>query len=629
MKPPSTPSRSYGRKRAACLAAVYLLMALHVLHWKLAGRTLAPLELNEVMYTLELGIVTAGFIFMLAAALATLFFGRFFCSWGCHILALQDLCAWLLERFRIRPRPIRSRMLLLVPPLAMLYMFAWPQVSRLLSGRPLPILHTRVDGQGWASFLTTDFWRNLPGPWVTLATFAVCGFAIVYVLGSRAFCAYGCPYGAVFAIADRFAVGRIVAAGDCTRCGTCTSVCQSGVIVHEEAARFGRVINPACLKDLDCVAACPNGAIRYGLARPSILDSLRGVRVLRKPYDFSWPEDLLIGLTVLACLAIFRGLYHAVPFFLTLALGAILGCVLVAFLRLFRRSHVRLADFQLKIGGGLTRAGRAFVAGSILAGAVTVQSAAVRYHQYRGEGLSEEVLHAGQILDADQQAMARASLAHLQWCGEWGLLEPVEWPRRRAALRLRLGEHAAAEEELRTVLATAPGDAAAARDLSALITQRGDAAARAGDLAAALVLFGEALHLAPDSAQLHYNVAVLLAATGRPDHAVDAYRRALALDPRDVESMNNLALLLAGRGDTSGAERLLRGAIQAKPDYAPARFNLGRILSARGLTVEGQMLLRAAVDLDPRFEAAVRELSAATAAPVDAPPSGTDASPSP
>src|SRR5690606_4903029 len=73
--------RRYSRWRVCSLILVHVLIALHIMHWKLAGRTLAPLELNEVMYTLELGIVTAGFIFMSLAVLSVLFFGRFFCSW--------------------------------------------------------------------------------------------------------------------------------------------------------------------------------------------------------------------------------------------------------------------------------------------------------------------------------------------------------------------------------------------------------------------------------------------------------------------------------------------------------------------------------------------------------------------
>jgi hypothetical protein len=72
-----------GRWRAISLAAVHVLIAAHIVHWRVGGRTLAPLELNEVMYTLELGIVTAGFIFMSLAVLSTAIFGRFFCSWGC------------------------------------------------------------------------------------------------------------------------------------------------------------------------------------------------------------------------------------------------------------------------------------------------------------------------------------------------------------------------------------------------------------------------------------------------------------------------------------------------------------------------------------------------------------------
>lgn len=62
---PSKPHR-YSRWRAKTLILVYVLFAAHIVHWRFAGRTLAPLELSEVMYTLELGIVTAGFVFMAA-----------------------------------------------------------------------------------------------------------------------------------------------------------------------------------------------------------------------------------------------------------------------------------------------------------------------------------------------------------------------------------------------------------------------------------------------------------------------------------------------------------------------------------------------------------------------------------
>ncbi|MBK7240979.1 MAG: 4Fe-4S binding protein [Flavobacteriales bacterium] len=87
--------RSFEKWRIATLIGVHVLFIAHFVHWKIRGRTLAPLEFNEVMYTIHQGIVTAGFILMALVMVATSIFGRFFCSWGCHILALQDSCGWL------------------------------------------------------------------------------------------------------------------------------------------------------------------------------------------------------------------------------------------------------------------------------------------------------------------------------------------------------------------------------------------------------------------------------------------------------------------------------------------------------------------------------------------------------
>jgi hypothetical protein len=41
------------------------------------------------MDTLENAALNAGAIFFAVALLGTLVFGRFFCGWGCHIVALR------------------------------------------------------------------------------------------------------------------------------------------------------------------------------------------------------------------------------------------------------------------------------------------------------------------------------------------------------------------------------------------------------------------------------------------------------------------------------------------------------------------------------------------------------------
>mgnify|MGYP001434179124 CR=1 FL=1 len=561
----------YARWRAATLAGVYVLMGLHIAHWRIAGGTLAPLELNEVMYTLELGIVTAGFLFMAAVVIGTAIFGRFFCSWGCHILALEDLCAWLLERVGIRPKPVRSRVLLFVPPAAMFYMFIWPQVRRLWEGHPLPSLHLRTDAEGWASFATSDFWRNLPSIEIALLTFAVCGFLIVYVLGSRAFCTYGCPYGVIFRLADGVAPGRIIAAGDCSQCGACTAACGSQVRVHEELTHYGTIVNPACLKDLDCVAACPNGSVRYGLARPPLLRSWLRTRVLRRRFDFSILEEALMAAVFVVSLLALRGLYNAVPFLLTLGLGAIMAYLAVLAHRLVSAADVRFNRLQLKRAGRTAPAGAAVLALAAAAAIFLAHSGFIRYHEHFGHRAARALERADDASAAD----IRAAIAHLELARRWGLVAPRPLRERLGVLHARLG---------------------------ARLVDEGQPAAGAAHLRWAC-----ALH--PGQPRAQYNLGVALAALGNYAEALMALERAAALDPADADVQNNLGFLRHARGELVPASAHLRRALELAPDHAAAHFNLGRVLlQLGGPRDEPQRLLERAAALDERYAAVSREL---------------------
>lgn len=555
----TSATKHYGRWRAATLAGVYLLMGLHIAHWRIAGKTLAPLELNEVMYTLELGIVTAGFLFMLTAVIATAIFGRFFCSWGCHILALEDLCVWLLERANIRPSPVRSRLLLLVPPLAMLYMFVWPQALRLYAGRPLPKLTVLSDTEGWASFSTSDFWRNLPGPGITLLTFAICGFAIVYVLGSRSFCRYACPYGALFSLADRVAPGKILVKGDCTKCGRCTAVCQSQVRVHHELAAFGRVVDPACMKDLDCVAACPTGAVRFGFARPAGFLSWKHKVSRPRVYDLSWGEELWSAAGVIAALLIFRGLYGTVPFLLALGLGPILGFTLVVGVRLWRRRELRVFRFRLKRNGRLTRTGGVAVAVVAAVVAFTAHSAMIRCHEVLGERAFGAVIAAGP--SGPRAVMAQAQI-YLERLDRWGLWRPIETTRRLATLGLLLRAPARAEPHLVRLRQLDPG---VAEEIIAGVR------AGQGDLPAAIA----------------------------------AYRASIAVDPVRIQPRLALGELLANTGDLVTAAREFEAAIEIAPNSARAHYNLSVVLKAQRRNELARAHLQQAASLDTTYAALV------------------------
>ncbi|MBX3354644.1 MAG: 4Fe-4S binding protein [Phycisphaeraceae bacterium] len=271
---PSAPrvkeSRST-RWRFAVLLGVQALIILHIIQWLIQGSTLSPVEPSEAMETAKYGIINTGTVFFALALLSTVIFGRFFCGWGCHVLLLQDGCGWILKKFGVRPRPLRARWLMVVPLGLALYMFVWPLAWRWAI---LPYLHPDPPRmQITTQFITSDFWATFPGLFMAVPFLFVCGVMTVYFLGQKGYCTYACPYGGFFAPIDRIAPLRIRVNDSCEHCGHCTAVCTSNVRVHEEVAKFGMVVDPGCMKCLDCVSVCPNEALSVSWGRPATFAS--------------------------------------------------------------------------------------------------------------------------------------------------------------------------------------------------------------------------------------------------------------------------------------------------------------------------------------------------------------------
>lgn len=630
----------YSRRRVIVLVLVHIAVGLHILHWKQTGRTVAPLELNEVVYTFAVGIVTAGFLLLVAATIASAIFGRYFCSWACHIIAWQDLFHWLLGKFGIKLRPLRSRALRLVPFIAALYMFAAPLVARMIAERSWPSFHLRSDAEGWASLVTSDFWRNLPGGWITLATLGTCGFVIVYALGSRAFCTTVCPYGALFAAADRVAPGRLISQGNCSGCARCTRVCSSHIKVHQEIADFGMIVDKDCLRDLDCMAVCPNENIRFGWTTPPLLRDALTRRGLTRRFDLTLGEELLL---VGACAAAFfalRGLYDALPFLLSIALAVVFAGLVVLLARVVRRRDSHFQKFDL------VRAGRVRTGGVVFAGfsgglvALILHSGYVRWHEFGGQRALAEAEATG-----SKAALAEAR-EHVDAVRRWGLFDSRAARLRQARVAELAGDLAAAEKVLVeldrskpndrfVVLPLArvwnalgrPADAAGVLDrglaavpeiqhdradvvqyLSDVHALRGEIAAQAGELELARQHLVEACELAPRSALAQYQLGVVWGALGDKAKAKACFARSVELAPNDVDALNNLGFLLLDEGALTEAEAHLRRAVTVAPSMAMAHFNLGRALLALGRTDDARRELKAACELDASFVDPVRRV---------------------
>ncbi len=426
-----------GKRRAIVLTLVHVLILVHVIHWLTTGSTVSPIEPSEAMEFSKRGIVNAGLIFFALALLSTLILGRWFCGWACHLVALQDLCGWLMKKAGVRPKPFRSRTLIYVPLLLGSYMFIWPAFYRLAIA---PWLGTSDRLPPWgvqAHLNTSDFWGTFPGWIVAVPFLLICGFACVYFLGQKGFCTYGCPYGGFFAPLDQFAVGRIRVTDDCEQCGHCTAACTSNVRVHEEVRDFGMVVDPGCMKCLDCVSVCPNDALSFGFGKlPAKLQQSgknqtahgRESRSATRRYDMSLGEDWAVAALFAAVFFAFRGEYARFPLLMAAGTAMVMTFIIWKAYRALRDQNVNLHRWQLKLRGSLRLAGIGCIAVATLLIALVVQSAAVNaaslvasHHDDRVNLSRRAVFFSGADLDAQTREHA---------------VKAVEWYERSAALSL-------------------------------------------------------------------------------------------------------------------------------------------------------------------------------------------------
>ena len=394
------PGRS-GKRRAWALGFVHILIAGHLIHWWITGRTLSPIEPSESMYTLENGQVNAGFIFFVIAILSTAILGRWFCGWACHMVALQDLCGWMMKKVGITPRPFRSRLLSLVPFILAFYMFLWPTFKR----EVFPLFESFIPGllswftpvKAWPGFsnhlMVTNFWETFPSVIVSIPFFLICGFVVVYLLGAKGFCTYGCPYGAFFNVADRVSPMRIVAdMSKCESCGLCTANCTSNVQISREIKVHQQVVDPGCMKCLDCVDVCPNGVLSFGMGKPGLLSNkdLDAKKIQRKS-QLSWVGEISLAIVFALSWFSWRGVYEQIP--LLMATGIALSVTFLSWkaAQLIFDKDVSLQQRPLRRGGNWTRSGVWVFTLAVLSIAFTVSAGKSRWDLQQSTHWMEKV----------------------------------------------------------------------------------------------------------------------------------------------------------------------------------------------------------------------------------------------
>lgn len=641
-------SRS-GPRRAIVLGIVQLLMIAHVVQWAITGSTLTPVEPSESMEAVKNGVINAGAILFAVALASTAVLGRWFCGWGCHVVLLQDACAWMLAKVGIRPRPFRSRLLVWVPLLLALYMFVWPVAYRLAIA---PFLQPELRWPGWTwQLVTGDFWATFPGWLMGVPFLAICGFLTVYFLGMKGYCTYGCPYGGFFAPLDEVAPARIRVTDACEHCGHCTAVCTSNVRVHEEVAAFGMVVDSGCMKCMDCVSVCPKDALYFGFGASNALTArsasasvagsagagaLKGQARAKTPaapharHDLTWPQE--IALTALAAI-VFLAVYFpfgtsparaTVPLLFASGITACVVFMVWTAWRTLTASNASFHRLALVRAGRIMRGGWGWIAVTALALSAVAHAGAINVIGWRAERaemaitVPEELLISMDRVDLPPPMRAEAERALRLYAlagpvdsGGWGIYPGRERmiALRRARLLAALGDFPAAESIVRRLWESRREEPVAAALVRLLAAQGRDAEAES--------LADEAVRDNPSWWRLAEERVTGLVGMGRTDEAIAMARARHAALPDDIVAMRRLSLLLIEHGDAPAdveeGVRLVDRTIEIDPSNPNAwrvrAMGMVRLERREDAIASVQRALELAPG-DPGLEDALRALTA-------------------
>lgn len=194
----------------------------------------------------------------------TFIFGRIYCSTVCPIGTLTDLFSFLGRKIKRFNKPFSYR-----PAKQWSIHILLVYVICVLIG--LVVVNYVIEP--WNMMCNIASIANpsaVDNTWVSLGLGAAVGMiagiislillAIYAILRGRAFCTDICPIGTAMGLLHEHNIYHIEIDPDlCTSCGACEDSCKASCI--KVAGRY--VDNSRCVRCFDCLAACPEDAIRY------------------------------------------------------------------------------------------------------------------------------------------------------------------------------------------------------------------------------------------------------------------------------------------------------------------------------------------------------------------------------
>ncbi len=230
------------------------------------------------------------------------------------------------------------------------------------------------------------------------------------------------------------------------------------------------MVDPGCMKCLDCVSVCPTKALSFGFGRATWQESLR--RPLKQPrYDLRWSEECLAGAMFLVALYAYRGLYDLVPFLLAVGLAVMTAVLGVAAQRLLRSHEMTLQHHVLRSEEGrLRRSGWMVMTTSALLALFVVHSLFIQASRREGERM---LFRAEAIHEDERSPFLEASLAHLTRAERWGLLPVAKLHHQIGSIHRAQDRMALAEHHMRRAIAIAPNRIVPRMELAEILIRAG------------------------------------------------------------------------------------------------------------------------------------------------------------
>lgn len=189
---------------------------------------------------------------VLAIALVTVLFGRFYCAVFCPLGILQDVIGFLSRRRATCSRNFAGVRYAIAGVVFGMLIFGWT-----------------------AGFFLLDPYSSFGRIAASFSLGSILPLAVIAGLAvwkKRIYCTTLCPVGTLLGLIAKYSLFQMRITGKCVRCGKCAGVCPSGCI----DLATGTVDNERCVRCMNCVSSCP----------------LRGIRLVRAerkrvPFDVS------------------------------------------------------------------------------------------------------------------------------------------------------------------------------------------------------------------------------------------------------------------------------------------------------------------------------------------------------